>query len=102
MKAIEKPIKWWKNKSFCLQWYPDKPKVYNLFDMSVKLLTDYHWFGIYITLFGSFLELDLGWTRKSDHAGFRFEITIFGHMFIFYTYDQRHWDDENNDWCKYE
>jgi len=69
-----------------------------MFDLNVRLLTDNKWFGIHLNLLGNIFSFDLCWTRRSDHAGFNFDLTILGQSFIFYTYDNRHWDDEKNDW----
>lgn len=37
-----------------------------------------------------------------DHAGIALEISILGLILICQIYDRRHWDEENNDFKKYE
>lgn len=98
MYYIEDTIKWCKNKSFCLQWYPDKINIFEGFKLKLLILSDEHWFGLYTSFLGNIFSFDLSWTRKRDHAGFNFDLTVLGQSFIFYTYDHRHWDDDKNDW----
>jgi len=49
----------------------------------------------------SYFNISTSWSRHTDHAGFRFEIEIFGLYFIFDTYDNRHWDWDNDRWMVY-
>jgi len=42
------------------------------------------------------------WTRKTDHAGFCLSIGIWSFFFNVVFYDNRHWDDDNNRWKRYE
>lgn len=35
---------------------------------------------------------------KGDHAGIRFEITLFEQIFIIHFYDKRHWDWTRDKW----
>ena len=49
----------------------------------------------------SYFHFSIKWNRHTDHAGFDFDIEIFGLYFIFTVYDNRHWDDFNNCYIKY-
>lgn len=51
-----------------------------------------------ITHWTDILNLDVGFTTKMDHAGFRLDITILGIFFGFSIYDGRHWDIKNSRW----
>lgn len=46
-------------------------------------------------------DSSVGLSRRCDHAGFRFEVSIWNFYFIFYTYDHRHWDYEKGTWYEY-
>lgn len=48
------------------------------------------------------LNLDLEYTTKQDHAGFRFYINLFSFHFGITIYDSRHWNDDTNDWEVYK
>lgn len=41
-------------------------------------------------------------TTRQDHAGFDFEIGLFGYCFHFTFYDNRHWDYEKGTWEVYD
>lgn len=43
-------------------------------------------------------DIGMRWTRKSDHAGFFFDIYILGIWFSVSISDNRHWNDKANDW----
>lgn len=47
------------------------------------------------------LSFELSFTRRCDHAGFRFYINVLGYFLDIMVYDNRHWDEENDDWCDY-
>jgi len=51
-----------------------------------------------LQLFGLF-EVSFDWSRRRDHAGVRFTLTILWFSFDIVFYDCRHWDEENDDWC---
>lgn len=40
------------------------------------------------------------WTRKCDHAGVRFELSLGIVEFEINLYDSRHWDYDKNTWSK--
>lgn len=102
----EKAFKKIKNKAYCLQisWfgidlmYAIKNK---WLEISADILSDRHYFCFRFNLL-ELINFNLQWSRKSDHAGFCFGLTILGLYFGAITYDTRHWDDENECWCKYE
>lgn len=54
-------------------------------------------FNFIINLFNLF-NLQICKTKKTDHAGFWFELSIFGLNFTYRKYDTRHWDWENDTW----
>ena len=37
-----------------------------------------------------------------DHAGFKFDIEVFGYFLSVQIYDTRHWDYENHKWETYD
>lgn len=71
------------------------------------------WHGRFLKFQNKFWELQVAWfpkdwcdyfavecrlNRRSDHAGFRFEITVMAFYFQFQIYDNRHWDNDKGDW----
>ena len=47
-----------------------------------------------LNIFGHNIHL----TRCEDHAGFRFELTLFGITMMFEIYDNRHWNYDEDRW----
>jgi len=76
--------------------------VYTILNIKFKFLDDDHYFGLYLTLFGDLLDINIAWTRKTDHAGFKFNFTFLWLMIILETYDIRHWDYDNEKWEVYD
>src|ERR1017187_1811394 len=99
--VIEKPIS--KLKNYCLQIAWHRPYLlYIIFDAELSLLSyDNNIFSAGFVLFSDFFHIRINWNRKTDHAGFRLDITLLGFMFEFTIYDTRHWDEENDCWQKY-
>lgn len=68
-------------------------------DKNIKL-TDHKFLEISIhkSIFDvtSFYNSSTSWTRKTDHAGFHFYISIWRYSFELNIYDHRHWDNKNN------
>jgi hypothetical protein len=60
--------------------------------LEIELTTNSYW-----NYFNLFIKMD----RHTDHAGFFYNIEIFGLNYIFQIFDNRHWDDDNNCWMKY-
>ena len=58
-------------------------------------------FNFYINLFGLFF-FQICKDKKTDHAGFWFNMKILGIEFYYRIYDIRHWDWENDTWEVYE
>ena len=58
-------------------------------------------FHFYINIF-NLLELNINKNKKSDHAGFRFNMNILGLNFDYTYYDIRHWNYDEDDWEKYD
>ena len=56
-----------------------------------------HYFKSSLNLFG-LLEYDISWTKEMDHAGLHTSFTFFFISFFFQIYDNRHWDDEKENW----
>ena len=54
-----------------------------------------------IDLFGLF-RLNINKNKKTDHAGFRFNLNIFGLDFDYTHYDTRHWNYDNDNWEVYD
>jgi len=101
--VIEKLFKKIPNKGYCVQVGGQGVNfLYSIFDFNIKVLDDTHYFGLYFTLFGSLLNFNIDWTRRRDHAGFNFDFNLLWLLIHITIYDTRHWDDENEDWCKYD
>jgi hypothetical protein len=45
-----------------------------------------------------YFNIDMGWTKKSDHAGFNFFILLHRFHLELNIYDNRHWNYETNAW----
>lgn len=58
-------------------------------------------FNFVINIFGLF-EFNINKNKNSDHAGLRIELNLFGLVIDYNHYDIRHWNDETDDWCKYD
>jgi len=39
-----------------------------------------------------YFDFSIRWSRKGDHAGFKFDLTLLGIFIEFNIYDDRHWD----------
>lgn len=50
----------------------------------------------------SYFDSRMKWNRRTDHAGFDFNIEILGLYFILTVYDNRHFDYENDRWMVYD
>lgn len=50
---------------------------------------------------GKFFECNFKITRKQDHAGARFNLTLFKLFALLISlYDHRHWNKQENRWAK--
>lgn len=86
------------NKSCCFQMFYSKITDKSLLRQSLKLFSDDYYFKIRLSLFGEFFDFYTYWNRRMDHAGFSFDLTIFGFTTHFNIYDNRHWDYMENNW----
>ena len=88
-----------KVKEVQINWY------LNLYpEISFKLDLDQYDTNIFnfdIELFGLF-KLNICKTKETDHAGFWFNLSIFGLDFTYRKYDTRHWDHDKDAWEIYE
>ena len=48
--------------------------------------------------FSNYFEYTIKWSRKGDHAGFRYSIGLFKFFFEFNFADKRHWNWDENRW----
>jgi hypothetical protein len=46
------------------------------------------------------LTAEIHFNERRDHAGFKFELGLFGYAMLFQIYDNRHWDYTNDCWEK--
>ena len=46
----------------------------------------------------SLLDVEVRWSRRTDHAGFECGVGILGYGIHFQTYDTRHWNLDLNRW----
>lgn len=46
----------------------------------------------------SWFDFHIMWSRKTDHAGFYIDISIWKFAFYFSICDNRHWNDDENRW----
>lgn len=102
--CIENIFKRVPTKGYCFQIGYNKPKnfLWTIFNFDIKILDNTRYFGIYITLFGDLFNVGLDWTRRTDHAGFTFDVSLLWLIIHTTIYDTRHWDYDKEDWCKYD
>ena len=82
-------------KTLEIQFYLCAPYFMGL-DFSIQALTDTKYFQFYLNLYVFKINLDI--TRRCNHHGITFELSLFNVNFDFNKYDIRHWDDELNDY----
>jgi len=65
-----------------------------------KQLTEHKTLETQFDFWGRFLVIDMSirYTTKTDHAGFNFSLTLFGFSYEFGINDNRHWNDDTNNW----
>jgi len=51
---------------------------------------------------GTIFNFNIDWTRKCDHAGFRFNFGVLSFNIDFNFYDNRHWDYERDAYVDYD
>jgi len=90
------------HKSYCIQIYWSKPYIGSLIDSDFKILRmEDYFFNIKLSILGDIFNFHTRWTRKIDHAGFMFDLTILGFSIHKEIYDVRHWDFEKDNWVEY-
>ena len=65
-------------------------------DFSINLFSENKYFQFYLNLYIFKINLDI--TRRCNHHGITFELSLFNVNFDFTQYDIRHWNDELNDY----
>lgn len=93
-----------KNKSYCVQFYFSKIYIGKIitFDFDLFDFPGDFWYHIQLGLFGDIFNFNTNWNRKSDHAGWDFDLTIFGLCLHLNIHDIRHWDYDNECWETYD
>jgi len=51
---------------------------------------------------GSLITVDFGLSFRTDHAGMRLMLGLFGYEVELHFYDTRHWDSEWDTWVDYD
>jgi hypothetical protein len=65
-------------------------------DFSINLFSEYKYFQFYLDLY--IFKIDLDISRRCNHQGIRFNISLFNVNFDFSKYDIRHYYDEEYDY----
>ena len=81
-------------------WAKDRFK--NLGCISGKIFKNKAWELEHTFYDGLILDCSFEFTRKMDHAGLELGLGILGYGISFHLYDIRHWNNETNDWVKYD
>lgn len=50
---------------------------------------------------GVLVDVDIRWSRRTDHAGLEVVVGLFGYGINFRIYDTRHWDYGRGEWVVY-
>lgn len=87
-----------KNKTIELEVYTSPLFFDNLFSVNIGSDRISFCFNILNSLFSINFKID--W--KCSNAGIHFRMCLFGLVFGFYFYDNRHWDYKNNKWEEYD
>ena len=51
---------------------------------------------------GNIIDFEFAWTRRTDHAGLRLKLGLFGYLMEATLYDTRHWDSNKGQWQVYD
>ena len=68
---------------------------------SGQLSTNKYW-EVQIDETADLISGDFRYTMRQDHAGLFLSVGLVGYEVILNIYDHRHWDQETNDWVKYD
>lgn len=49
---------------------------------------------------GDFFSVKCEWTRRRDHAGLVLYLELFGRYLQIDIHDNRHWNDDEDRWCR--
>jgi len=74
----------------------------NLGSISGRLIKHKAWELEHTYWSGQLIDLDIRWTRNTDHAGLELVVGMLGYGIHFCIYDTRHWDFDNNKWVVYD
>jgi len=75
---------------------------YPMIDFKIDLQQfDTNILNFYIDLFG-LVKVEISKSKNTDHAGFWFNVSIFGLDSTYRIYDTRHWDHDKETWEVYE
>jgi hypothetical protein len=91
-----------KFKNLEFEFYKNRISFYEYGKIIFKLFSDDSTiFYFKLNILNEIFDIDIMLNKKTDHAGFKFNLSLFGFNVSFIIYDCRHWDVENNTWCKY-
>lgn len=77
---------------------PWKVNFHNLFCWTTPLPVQHKYLEVEFLRIGNLVTAEFHWTVKQDHAGIRLSIGLFCYELAIQCYDNRHWDDEKNQW----
>ena len=80
--------KWWDRFANIKTWYWQTPIKHKYIELELLKLDN-------------LLRIELQFTTQQDHAGFNFELGLFGYEVHFTFYDNRHWNYEEGRWKIY-
>lgn len=88
------------NFSFCLS-NPWNSRWSIVLNKNGTLTKNKAWeFNIYKT--NTVLNVETKLSFRSDHAGLQIQFGLLGYEAEFHVYDTRHWDNNINDWARYD
>lgn len=110
MKHPNKPCVEWKAKesfnmiylgfSLTNPWFKDTGDKFHTLYCKEECLKGHKYYCFQVSKYAATIlefKLDISW-RGKDHAGFDIEFTLFGYTVNLHIYDNRHWNDETNNW----
>lgn len=77
---------------------PWKVQFRNLFYWVTPLPVQHKYLEVECLRTENLVTVEFHWTTTQDHAGIRLSIGLFCHELSIQFYDNRHWNDETNDW----
>lgn len=76
----------WQDRFQSIKWWAGATPIKNKF-WEIQIMKD-----------AELLRVEFEFTAKQDHAGVKLELGLAGYKACFTFYDNRHWDQDNNDW----